>query len=510
MKKIILFLALLVGIEINAQIVGGYLPRTSIGSTYNVKLHGLKGDGSTDDRSALNTLLNTTAPAGSVIYFPPGTYNIGSAISVVDKQLYIIGDLATLHSTFNGTMLDISSTSTVTVLGSKWEFHDLNFTGTASGNAQIGINFSSYSGNFKVINCNFSSFGASGVGSAIQIGNTSISTALGGLVEGCRFTSNFLALYMASRSECIRINHNYFTLNNTPISIISGNNVITDNDICYNTNGIVGYSGTNNGHSIISNNNFLHNTNYTIRFEDTNLGNTFVGNHVYQGFVRFKNCTGMNIADGIMDVDNYEYDNNIGCTFNNVTFDSAYVNTTTLTSGPLPVYNDCKKLNGSLALSPNTFSQSTRKAVANVGDVYFTIQLSAGTTNMADATPYYFGSIIDRPLNTVKYNRTTLPYACTLIGYDLQVYTNSTPGSSESLTLSVVANNSSTITLNTAVSYTNNNSPTATTGMFNVSGTGLSTNFSAGDYVFAQLNTPTWATNPLSVSHVLTLYYKRQ
>lgn len=52
------------------------------GNVYDAKAAGAKGDGVTDDRAALNTLANTTIPAtGGTIWFPPGTYNIGSAIT---------------------------------------------------------------------------------------------------------------------------------------------------------------------------------------------------------------------------------------------------------------------------------------------------------------------------------------------------------------------------------------------------------------------------------------------
>lgn len=54
------------------------------GAVYNVRAsgYGVAGDGS-DDRAALDTLFNTTIPAtGGTAWFPPGTYGIGSNLTV--------------------------------------------------------------------------------------------------------------------------------------------------------------------------------------------------------------------------------------------------------------------------------------------------------------------------------------------------------------------------------------------------------------------------------------------
>jgi glucan 1,3-beta-glucosidase len=54
----------------------------SVSDIVNVKEHGAKGDGSTDDTAILNSILNSTAGTGKIVYFPHGYY-------VVTDTLYI-------------------------------------------------------------------------------------------------------------------------------------------------------------------------------------------------------------------------------------------------------------------------------------------------------------------------------------------------------------------------------------------------------------------------------------
>ena len=182
--------------------------------------------------------------------------------------------------------------------------------------------------------------------------------------------------------------------------------------------------------------------------------------------------------------------------------------TSTATIGTIRT-NSLVVTSSTISVGAKTLTAGNTGTVAVLSDVYFTIPLGAGATSPADATPYYFGSVTSLGMSGNKYFKVNVPYACTLIGYDFQVFSNGVIGSSESATLSLVVNNSSTVTLNSSVSYTNNNTPAAVNGFFSLQGTEFSTSLSASDYIFAQLNTPTWGTNPTSVVHSLILYFKR-
>lgn len=53
------------------------------GQVFNVRAYGAKGDGSTDDTSAVNAAFAAAyAAGGGVIYFPPGTYLIAGALTI--------------------------------------------------------------------------------------------------------------------------------------------------------------------------------------------------------------------------------------------------------------------------------------------------------------------------------------------------------------------------------------------------------------------------------------------
>ncbi len=336
------------------------------GASYNVKSYGLVGDGVTDNSAALNTLLNTTAPSGSTIYFPAGTYNFGSNTSVTDKHFNVTGMFATLHATFNGSILTMASSSSTGSLGAKWNFSNLLFTGTSAGNSQTALNFNSFAGHSTILNCSFSAFGASGVGAAVRIAATHFTDCLGATIEGCLFFSNYLGIWIDTRGEYVNITGcDMYSNTNAAIFMSAGNVIINDNNINYNNIGIYAVTGTNNSHSILSNNNINHNTSYSLRLEDQAFGWTISNNHIYQGNVRFKNCNSVNVSGGIFDADNYEYDNNVGGVFSNITFDNAYLNTTTLTSGSLPEYIKCRNLQGLIAASPNTFYASKTTFTSN-------------------------------------------------------------------------------------------------------------------------------------------------
>lgn len=70
--------------------------------------NGCVGNGSTDERAALNTLANTTMTAGGILYFPPGTYRISSAITFPANVIL---------SFCPGAMLSMDSGVIVTIWG---------------------------------------------------------------------------------------------------------------------------------------------------------------------------------------------------------------------------------------------------------------------------------------------------------------------------------------------------------------------------------------------------------
>ena len=332
MKKIILFL-LLVAFNLSAQKVTPYYPDVTAQNGYNVLLYGLKGDGSTDDRAALNTLLNTTAPTGSTIYFPPGTYLISSNILVLDKQFNFVGAQSTISTVADVSILTFSSTTTG---ASKCKFTGLIFDGNDTGTSQIGLNFANKAGSFQIINCSFTDFGGSGV----AVANTEASNNLGGMIVGSKFYSNNVGLNLLSRGEYVNIVGCDFVSNTKGILSIAGNMLVDGCNINYNTTGVEVSDGTNDGHSIISNCNINHNTSYPLNISGTEEYMTISNCHIYQSEISIVQCKGVEFIGGIIDVNTITITTCTNTAFNLVKFDNAYSNTLGVT-GTAPEFFKC-------------------------------------------------------------------------------------------------------------------------------------------------------------------------
>lgn len=137
--------------------------------------------------------------------------------------------------------------------------------------------------------------------------------------------------------------------------------------------------------------------------------------------------------------------------------------------------------------------------LANLSDALFPVNLNHVASNPADATEYYLGN------NSFLYasgvsGSITIPYNCTLVSWNISVVNTGGNGTAGNATVSI--SGTTNYTLSTAINYT------TVTQAF--SGSGLSQNFSAGDVFNIKILTPTWATNPLSTFHGVTLWFIRR
>lgn len=80
----------------------------------NVKDYGAKGDGITNDRTAIVTAINIAIASEGIVYFPSGTYNITSNITfnLTDKRIAITGSGNTIIAGSNISISFISYKST--------------------------------------------------------------------------------------------------------------------------------------------------------------------------------------------------------------------------------------------------------------------------------------------------------------------------------------------------------------------------------------------------------------
>lgn len=80
----------------------------------NVKdpTYGALGDGSTNDVTAINAAFTAAAAAGTAVYFPPGTYMVGSAITV-STSLYGVGAVLKKTAAAAATIATVSAADIV-------------------------------------------------------------------------------------------------------------------------------------------------------------------------------------------------------------------------------------------------------------------------------------------------------------------------------------------------------------------------------------------------------------
>lgn len=78
------------------------------GILYNVKAYGAKGDGTTDDTAKIADAITAASTSGGIVYFPPGTYLVGSALTFPSN--------ATVEFS-NGAKLSVNTGITVTING---------------------------------------------------------------------------------------------------------------------------------------------------------------------------------------------------------------------------------------------------------------------------------------------------------------------------------------------------------------------------------------------------------
>ena len=131
------------------------------------------------------------------------------------------------------------------------------------------------------------------------------------------------------------------------------------------------------------------------------------------------------------------------------------------------------------------------------------ISSSVEQDSAADNQTYYIGEI-SVSLNTVAtLYRTTVPYACTLVGAVITAVNTSAGSTTEASTINFRLNNTTDTLLSNAVAF----GPNLTVNIYSI--TGLNVAIAAGDTFNIKWTTPIWATNPTGATLLVTLYLKR-
>lgn len=128
-------------------------------SVYNVKMYGAKGDGVTDDTSAINLAIAAIGDSGSggKLYFPKGTYLVSSKIN-------LSGNTTVCGDGYDNTIIRLANNSNTSVIGCAndsnlryyIEIRDIGIDGNCSGQTDGNcVEFYNVSES-KIINCRIS------------------------------------------------------------------------------------------------------------------------------------------------------------------------------------------------------------------------------------------------------------------------------------------------------------------------------------------------------------------
>jgi polygalacturonase len=84
-------------------VAGVVAPAPRAGATYDVKAHGVKGDGKANDAAAINKVITTANTAGGgTVHFTSGTYKVGGTIHLKSNVIIQLDAGATISATGSG------------------------------------------------------------------------------------------------------------------------------------------------------------------------------------------------------------------------------------------------------------------------------------------------------------------------------------------------------------------------------------------------------------------------
>lgn len=161
-------------------------------SINNVKLAGAAGDGTTDDSASIQALITALGSSGGIVYFPAGTYKIGTALTVSNSKIIFRG--VGYASIIQSATQSLGSQFVVT--GDDVTFEYLCFDGKYTSGAWTGdfglINLNG-GDRMRVMNCRFLNSFDKGI-------------RIYGLCEdveilGCRLQNCYLGIWACSSSS---------------------------------------------------------------------------------------------------------------------------------------------------------------------------------------------------------------------------------------------------------------------------------------------------------------------
>lgn len=177
---------------------------------------GAVGDDSNDDTAEIQAAINAASNAGGgIVYFPPGTYKVSSALTISTNKIRLLGAGAGVTTIkqygASAYILNVSGADAVI------DGITLNAAGVATGRTLIATG-----DRLRVYNCNFNQ----GTNNAVA---TCITTSGSGSVDffGCSFTINATTQFMLTTGVTTRIHGGRIECTvNSPGTALSGSCVL--------------------------------------------------------------------------------------------------------------------------------------------------------------------------------------------------------------------------------------------------------------------------------------------
>jgi len=119
----------------NGTLTWPNLPAAGMPGMVNPKSFGATGNGTTDDSVAIQAAINSLTTSGGYVFFPTGTYNIGTTtINLVQNTTYEFGLGATIQYSGNGYALRAATLQNVSIVGGR-----IDISRASAGAVCLGI-----------------------------------------------------------------------------------------------------------------------------------------------------------------------------------------------------------------------------------------------------------------------------------------------------------------------------------------------------------------------------------
>lgn len=192
-----------------------------------------------------------------------------------------------------------------------------------------------------------------------------------------------------------------------------------------------------------------------------------------------------------------------GLTTSLITNTGNQTNAGTFSVGSTATVTGAFRAASTMSLGSANLTGGNSGTVAVKDDIPFMLHCMHNSNNPGDASTLYFGvPVIGLPSTTATRYTMVIPNNCTITGYDLVASVVGTAGSAETSTISIRVDNTTDILLSSSITYS------AASGYQAFSASNLNTNIDAGSVINIKWETPTWVTNPTSVSNGIVLRFK--